>query len=172
MVHIYCGNGKGKTTCAVGLCVRCASYGKKVTFIQFLKNSSSGEICVLKNIENLTVKCFQENTDGFFFCMDEKGKSAVREETQKGFEYVRNMLESEKCDMIVLDEIGGCIENGLVSEDDILNLIENYGVKTEIVLTGRNFSESIKNSADYVSEICEIKHPYKKGIASREGIEY
>ncbi len=172
MVHIYCGDGKGKTTSAVGLSVRCASYGKKVSFIQFLKNSSSGEICVLKKIENLTVRCFQETVDGFFFCMSEEEKKALKNETQNGLDFVEKTLISGSCDMLVLDEIGGCIENGMVSEREILNLIENYGDKTEIVLTGRNFSENLKNMADYVSEIREIKHPYKEGIPSREGIEY
>lgn len=172
MVHIYCGNGKGKTTSAVGIAVRCASYGKKVAFVQFLKNSSSGEICVLKNIDNITVRCFQETVDGFFFCMSEEEKKALKNETQDGFEFVKKMLGSGGCDMLVLDEIGGCIENGLISEDEILKLIEDYSGKTEVVLTGRIFSECLKNRADYVSEMREIKHPYKEGVPSREGIEY
>lgn len=172
MVHIYCGNGKGKTTAALGLSVRCAGCGKNIAFVQFLKNSKSGEICSLKSIENITVRCFQETVSGFFFSMSEEEKNALKSETEKGFEFVKSVLESQDFDMVVLDEIGGTIENGLLKEVEVLNLIKNFGQKTEMVLTGRKFPQSIVETADYVSEICEIKHPYNKGIKPREGIEY
>ncbi len=172
MVHIYCGNGKGKTTAALGLCIRCVGSGKNVTFVQFLKNSKGSEICFLKNIENITIRCFQETVNGFFFSMSDEDKKALKAETEKGFEYVQSILKSGESDMVILDEIGGAIENGLISEDDVLEIIKNFGVKTEIVLTGRKFPENIIKFSDYVSEICEIKHPYTKGIMPRKGIEY
>lgn len=172
MIHIYCGNGKGKTTAALGLSLRSAGCGKKVAFIQFLKDSKSSEICLLNNIENITVRCFQETVKGFFFSMSEGDKKALKAETEKGFEFVKNILKSGEFDMVVLDEIGGTIENGLIFEKDVLELITNYAKETEIVLTGRKFSEDIIKNADYVSEICEIKHPYTEGIKPRKGIEY
>lgn len=171
MVHIYFGEGKGKTTAAMGLCIRCAGHNKNVCVVQFLKDGSSGEICVLKDIKNVNVKCFQNDTKGFCFNMKDDEKEKLKCETAQGFLYAENVLKNG-VDMLILDEIGGALENEFVSENEVLELIEKYKDKTEIVMTGRYFPKNIIDRADYVSKICEVKHPFKKGAPNRCGIEY
>lgn len=165
MLHIYYGNGKGKTTASVGLAVRSAGAGMKVVFMQFLKNGSSSEISVLKKLENIEVICCEECSK-FTFQMSDSEKQTVFDAHDK---MIRYALESN-ADLIVLDEFLDAYNSQLLTADLADTLI--YSKNTELVLTGRNPSKKLIEYADYASEINAVKHPYSKGVRARKGIEY
>lgn len=164
MLHIIEGDGKGKTTAAVGLSVRAAGHGLRVLFIQFLKDDSSGEIQVLRSIPGITVRHCPVNF-GFTFQItgDQKRETA---------EAYRSMLdEAIRSDafLIVLDEAIHALNAGLLKKAQLEKLLEK---ECEIVLTGRNAPEWLTNRADYVSDIRNVKHPYDQGVQARAGIEF
>lgn len=168
LVHIYCGDGKGKTTCSVGLSVRAAGSGKKVLFHQFLKNNTSSERASLAKIPQITVVPGREFMK-FTFQMSE-------EELQKMREYNDAMLDklfamARDYDMLVMDESVYSIDKQLLSEEKLIQYLKEKPHSLEVVLTGRNPSEALKACADYVSEIRKVKHPFDQGISSRIGIE-
>ncbi len=166
MIHVYTGDGKGKTTAAVGLAVRFAGSGKRVAIFQFLKDGTSSELCILKNANINVIPC-QTETKGFFWNMKDDEKEKLKEETCKNFCLVEKLVEDY--DMIVLDELAGVITNGLVELGEIVEFLNTCS--KEIVITGRNVPEEIINKADYVSEIKCVKHPFDCGGA-KKGIEY
>lgn len=162
MLHLYIGNGKGKTTAATGLAARMSGSDGKVLFMCFLKNGSSGEIGVLKKFAEVKY-CYGGNK--FLFEMDLTERNKVRKD-------ILNMLESVDAsayNLVVMDEILDCISENIISEDEIASFLS---ADTEIVLTGRNASDKLKEKADYISEIVKIKHPYDNGVAARKGIEF
>lgn len=162
MIHLYIGDGKGKSTAAAGLCVRMAGYGKKILFAQFLKNGKSGEISILEGFcDILCDNC----CDGFLWSMDEKKRTQAKRKIK---ELIKS-IDCKKYDLVVLDEILDCISENIITEDECLSLLNGC---CEYVLTGRCASEKLKSTADYVSEIKKIKHPFDKGCSAREGIEY
>lgn len=162
-IHVYTGDGKGKSTCAAGLAARFAATGKKVAFFQFLKCDASGECESLKTV----VDFYQtEGVFGFLFQMDEAEKQQVKIKTERLWQKAKRT----PCEMLVLDEILGAVSEGLIAEGDVLQFIKN--VASEVVLTGRNASKSILDAADYVTEMKKIKHPFDKGENAREGIEF
>lgn len=184
MIEIYHGDGKGKTTAAIGLAVRAAGRGVPVIFVQFLKNDSSGEVGVLRSIENITVlhsdvfcgfagrmtdKQKTEVRDGYSVLLDEI-ECELRKKTEIMNETIRKAADISA--LVVLDEIIHACNFGLADETEILALIERYvDLKVEFVLTGRHPSELLTERADYVSEIKKCKHPYDTGMLARVGIE-
>jgi len=168
-VHIYCGDGKGKTTAAVGLVVRCAGGGGKVIYTSFLKDNTSGELNILRGIKNIELI---ENPSSmkFFGRMNSEEKAELAGLYSKRMEYIRSVLENG-CDMAVFDEAMAALNYGLIREETLLNIIDSFRNNTEIVLTGRNPSEKLIEKSDYVSEIKKIKHPYDRGVFARKYIE-
>ena len=169
LIHIYCGDGKGKTTAAVGLAIRAAGSGKRVMFAQFFKDGSSSEIGVLQTIENIqTAHC--NTVRGFWKRMDDTQKA------QASKDYTRFLAEivmlAKDADLLVLDEIVSACNHGTVTETVVLDFLHDKPTGLEVVLTGRNPSEALLELADYVSEMRKVKHPYDCGIAAREGIEF
>ena len=167
MIHIYCGDGKGKTTATIGLSVRMAGYGKKVLFMQFLKGSYTGELEILQKSENITVMRCDKNY-GFFRSMTDSDKENIIRCHNENLEFVLKNMDS--FDMIVLDEIFAAYNYDLADREGVKEIVEKY--KGELVMTGREPQEWFVEKADYVSEIKKIKHPYDKGITAREGIEF
>lgn len=162
MIHLYIGNGKGKTTAAAGLAVRAAGHGAKVLFVQFLKNGSSGEIAVLNKFTEVK---YSRGNNKFLYEMNESEKQQV----QTDIVNILSNIDVSAYNLIVMDEVLDCITEKLISENDISKFFQT---ETEIVLTGRNASDELREKADYISEIVNIKHPYNKGIKARKGIEY
>lgn len=171
LIHIYCGDGKGKTTAAVGLSIRCAGHGIPVLFTQFLKNGDSGELCILDTIPSVHVEKCPEKM-GFTFQMDEEQKKAASACLSEYFGKIRHLSETGAYGLLILDEILDACGSGLLDEEVMADFLENRPDSLEVVLTGRNPSEKISGMADYISEIRKIKHPYDRGMAAREGIEY
>lgn len=166
LVHIYTGNGKGKTTAAFGLAVRASGAGMRVSIRQFIKGKAYGEVKALSAIPGITVKqcgagCFIKN-----------GPSAAdRECAENGMRGAAFDILSGKFGLVILDEINITMKLGLVSPEDVIGLIKKKPAKVELVLTGRCCPKKLYRYADYVSDIREVKHPYRRGINAREGIE-
>ena len=171
MIHIYYGDGKGKTTAAVGLALRAAGSKMKVMFVQFLKTEFSGDRNVLKELENVTVtSCPTELKFTVDMTDSEKQQTAV---IFRGvFERSAAAALSERYDMIVLDEIFDIMNEGMLGEAQVLEFITNAPNSIEIVMTGHNPSQRFIDEADYVTEMKKIKHPYDKGLTGRIGIEF
>ena len=171
LIHIYCGENKGKTTAAVGLAVRAAGAGKKVLFVQFLKKGDSAELNILNNIPSLeTSVC--EKPYGFIWTMDEAEKARAQADFTLLFDEAAQKASREQYDLLVLDEILGAVSCGMVPEEKLLRFLKEKPADLEIVLTGRDPSDGLMELADYITEMKKIKHPFDKGIAARYGIEY
>ncbi|HJC31402.1 MAG TPA: cobyric acid synthase [Candidatus Anaerobutyricum faecale] len=167
-VHIYCGDGKGKTTCVMGLLVRAAGAGKKVLLHQFLKDDSSSERAVIDKLPGVTV-IPGAKMDKFTFQMREEELAALREENNARLDRIFAMAKDY--DMLILDESVYAMDMGLLSEDKVIDFLENKPRHLEVVMSGRNPSGRLKEHADYISEIKKIKHPFDEGLSSRIGIE-
>lgn len=168
LVHIYCGDGKGKTTTSVGLTVRAAGSGKKVLFHQFLKDNSSSERAILEKQPEITIVPGRE-MQKFTFQMDEEELNELRE-------YNNDMLDklfemAKDYDILVMDESVYSIDKDLLDEEKLIKHLEEKPFALEVVLTGRNPSQALMDHADYISEIKKVKHPFDKGVSSRMGIE-
>lgn len=170
-VHIYCGDGKGKTTAAIGLAVRAAGCKKRVLITRFLKTDRSGEVPALAQIPGIAVTpC--EKSFGFFFRMTEDQKKEAAVYYEELLERTLRKAEEESFDMLILDEIMAVMNFGLVKEARVLEFLKGRPEGLEVVMTGREPSEALIGLSDYVSEIRKVKHPYDRGITAREGIEY
>ena len=170
MIQAYFGNGKGKTTAAVGSAVRCAGCGNKVLFVQFLKNNDSAEFKVLEKTGVIDVLCSDEHYELYDNLNKDRTPALVKAYNKLLFEDTKN--KSASYQMIVLDEILDAVEYGYINEDALLELLSELKVQSEIILTGHNLTERIADVSDYISEIKEISHPYTKGVSPREGIEF
>lgn len=168
MVHIYCGDGKGKTTAAVGLAVRCVGGGGKVLFVQYLKDGKSSETAVLHNIGGVDVKKCPENMK-FVFEMTAEEKAELCRFYRGQFE--ETAKEAADYDMIVLDEVLHAVNMGFLPEEELVSFLDKRPCGTEIVLTGRDPSEALCQRADYITDMKKIKHPYDKGVDARKMIE-
>lgn len=172
LVHIYTGNGKGKTTAAVGLGIRAYGNGMKVLMVQFLKGAPTGEIQVLEQLKPNFTFYRGKPVKGFIWNMNEEQKAELKEITREDFQYARGSAMSGEYDVLILDEIMASISNGLIAVDDIAQLIRHKPEKLEIIMTGRNAPKELVELADYVSEINPVKHPFENGIPARKGIEF
>lgn len=168
LIHIYCGDGKGKTTAAVGLAIRCAGAGGRVMFFQFLKGNSSSERDIINRIDNIDVIDGIENMK-FVWDMNEKEKEEVCVQYRSIFNSM--IKRAGEYDMIVFDEIIPAVQYDFVTENELISFLHNKPGTTEIVLTGRVPSRRLCGMADYITEMKKIKHPYDSGITARKGIE-
>lgn len=165
-IQVYTGNGKGKTTAALGLSVRAVCSGKKVFFGQFVKGMKYSELDAVKFIPNFTMEQFGSNT----FIVG-KPSNADIETAREGLKRVEEILLSGEYDLVVLDEINIAVFFQLFSVEDVLGLLDKKAPGTEVILTGRYADERIIERADLVTEMKEIKHYYTKGVQARKGIE-
>jgi len=167
-IHVYTGNGKGKTTAAIGLGVRAAGDGLMVLMIQFMKGRRYSELDALQHLKNFTVVQFGRDQ----FVSKEHPEQIDIDLAQKGFAYAKDMIHNHSYDMVILDEINVAVDYQLIAIDDVLSLMKEKPESVELVLTGRHASPEVIKLADVVSEILEIKHPYQKGVLSRKGIDW
>jgi cob(I)alamin adenosyltransferase len=169
LIHVYIGDGKGKTTAAVGLSVRAAGRDMKVLFAQFLKTSETGE---LRCLEQIGVGVLRSDLVlGFTHQMSETAREACRGEQRKLLDRIGEILQTEKIDLLVMDEVIDGVNSGMLDEGALRSFVEGKGEDLELVMTGRRPPEWIIAAADYVSDIKKVKHPYDRGIKARTGIE-
>lgn len=170
MLQIYCGDGKGKTTAAVGLAVRGAGAGLNVRFVQFMKGGYTSELSVLENISDLDVRrCDKEY--GFYGGMSENDKLEITLCHNKLLEFAFSGEVNAK-KMVILDEFCAAYAYGLMDRALAERLILENKNKAEVVLTGREPAEIFLKAADYISEIQCQRHPYKRGVLARKGVEF
>lgn len=170
LIHIYCGDGKGKTTAAVGLAVRCAGRGNKVLLVQFLKSRDSGELYSLAKLPDIEVMRGKESKK-FTFQMNEEEKHALLIEHNKMFEQVLAKIKNGGYSLLILDEVIGALNAKVFEMPKLIEFLRHKPENLEVVLTGRNPAPKLVEIADYVSEMRKVKHPMDKGIMAREGIE-
>jgi cob(I)alamin adenosyltransferase len=169
LVQVYTGNGKGKTTAALGLALRAVGHGLKVLVIQFMKTDTNyGELKSTQELlPYLTIKCMGRDTFVSKSCPDPEDIRRARE----GFALAKRAMQNKEYDIVVLDEINMAVDYGLVPLADLLELIDSKPETVELVLTGRNAKPEIIEKADLVTEMVDRKHYYDKGVPARKGIE-
>ncbi len=166
-VQVYTGNGKGKTTAAMGLAMRAAGQGLAVSIMQFMKGRDTGEIASLNTLGIELVRA--SHSEKFFHMMTEDEKAALRTDAQAVLRQVEAWLD--KIDLLILDEALGALTCGVIELDELLHIMDNRG-GTEIVITGRSAPDEIIDKADLVTEMREVKHYLQSGVSARKGIEY
>lgn len=171
LIHIYCGDGKGKTTAAMGLGMRAAGRSKKVLLTQFLKSNKTGELNSIEKLSEFFHVVKGVPAKKFVWNMNEEEKLEVKKEHTNRFREVTKKAIEEEYDLLILDEIIATINRDFVMLTEVIDFLKNKPTGLEVVMTGRNPKEELIELADYVSEIKAIKHPYNKGIKSRVGIE-
>ncbi len=171
MIQLYTGNGKGKTTAAIGQAIRAAGAGMKVAFYQFLKAGKFpvSEEKILNLIANIDFIRFNQASPLF----DPKVRpEELAEQVEMDLTLIESDIKSNGYDMIVLDELTHLINLGVVEEKKIIKLLKSAPKKLEIIITGRNASKGLLKLAGLVTEMKEVKHPFKKGVKARKGIEF
>src|SRR3989338_6765640 len=165
-IHIYTGDGKGKTTSAFGLALRAIGAGYRVYIIQFMKGQNYSELKMLRRLPKLNFKRFGQKS---FVHLPAAKKDTVL--AQKGVDLAKQVLKSRKYDLVILDEVFVAAFFKLIKYSDIAGLIKIKPKNVELVLTGRKATPEMMKLADYVTEMREIKHPYQQGVKARRGIE-
>jgi len=166
-VQVYTGNGKGKTTAAIGLAVRAAGAGLRVYFAQFIKQQKCSEHTALERFRDLIeVKQF-----GAGLIIGRKPSEEDRRIAREGYDEIGRVLRAQAYDMVILDEVNIAVHQGLISVDELLSLIKNRPEGLEMVLTGRYADQKIMDAADLVTEMREIRHYHQQGVEARRGIE-
>ena len=165
-IQVYTGNGKGKTTAALGITLRALCAGNKVFFGQFMKGQDYSELKAPTYFKNLTMEQFGNPT----FINGKPSQDDI-ERARKGLERMKEILESAEYDMVVFDEINTTLFFHLVEVEDVIAVLDLKPEKTEVILTGRYAPQEIIDRADLVTEMKEIKHYYNAGIEARIGIE-
>ncbi len=172
LVIVYTGNGKGKTTAALGMALRAVGYSRKICMIQFIKGSwHYGEMDSSKRLEPE----FEMTAvgKGFVGIVDDKSPRADHEEVaREAMKICREKILSGRYDLVILDEINYAVNLGLVSLDEVVGLVKSKPERLDLVLTGNHARPEVIGLADLVTEMREIKHPYRAGIKAKRGIDF
>lgn len=170
-LHVYTGDGKGKTTASMGLALRMLGYGKQVLIVQFMKHPNSGELKALQQLPGAHIH--QGATmNRFTYQMDEEELQRTKREQTAEVERIIEEIHRIQPALTVLDELAVAIANYLVPREDAFRLIDEALKTGEVVVTGRGASEALMDKADYVSVIQAKKHPFNEGLPARKGIEW
>ncbi len=170
MIHLYFGDGKGKTTAAVGLATRALGSGFPVIFVQFLKGRLSGEI---ESLSKLGAVIFRgKSGEKFFSKMNDDEKSQTKKISVQNFEDAISLVQKNQRALLVLDEVCAAVNYGVLPQSLVESFLQNLPKELEVVLTGRNPPASFVELSDYVSEMKKIKHPFDLKIPARRGVEY
>jgi cob(I)alamin adenosyltransferase len=171
-VQVYTGNGKGKTTAALGQAIRAAGNGLKVYMLQFLKTDQTGELEIAQLLaDHFQIFRFESKKD-FFWKLSDEEKLVLKTEIDTAYSFAMDVIKNNRCDVFILDEIMAVIKNGLLTQQQVIELIDNKPMHMELILTGRNLPDVICDKADLVTEMKPIKHYMQKGVCARQGIEY
>ncbi len=168
LIMVFTGDGKGKTTAAVGQAMRALGHGYRVYMIHFMKGRDYGEFLATEKMANLTI--VRAGRDSFV-CR-EKPDPVDAELAREGFVKAEKAVMSGDYDLVVLDEINVAVDYGLIAEEDLISLLKRKPEQVSVILTGRNASPELVKIADMVSEVLAIKHHYDQGADCCKGIEY
>lgn len=170
LIHIYTGDGKGKTTAGVGLAIRFAGSGGRVLYTQFLKNDTSSELSILDALEPITFLPSGKSF-GFTFRMSEETRQQAAAHYTAYLEQIIREVEQQSYGLLVLDEILVADREHFIPHDRLLSFLSHKPDTLEVVMTGRNPARDLCELADYISNIKKQKHPFDQGIPARKGIE-
>lgn len=171
LIHVYTGDGKGKTTAAVGLAVRARGHNLKVCYVYFHKDPERwkyGEHKILGEI-GVDVIGFAEKHPHFYKSLK---AGEIRKECLKGLEFIKMAYQKKRYDILILDEINISVRDGFLKEKEVMDIVRAKPEKLELILTGRGAAKNIIKKADLVSKIEKVKHPYDLRVQRRIGIEY
>ena len=171
LIQVYTGDGKGKTTAALGQGLRACGRGLKVCMVQFLKSGDTGELHSVEKLHPLFEIYRFERERGFFWTLSAEEKQQLKEDIDRGFSFIKSVIDKDECDILIIDELLGVLGNRLLEIDQVVELLKAKPGTMEIIVTGRNVPDKLLELADLVTEMKEIKHYYNKGIPAREGIE-
>jgi cob(I)alamin adenosyltransferase len=172
LIHIYTGDGKGKSTAALGLGLRACGRGFRVWLVQFLKGRDTGELAALQRLTPDFVVCRNQELKKFVKDLEARELAQVYAATRKLWEEALVVAQTGECDLLILDEIMAALHSGALFLPEIVTFLTRKPSALEVVLTGRNAPPELVELADYVSEITAVKHPYQQGLPARRGIEY
>ncbi|MCL2163426.1 MAG: cob(I)yrinic acid a,c-diamide adenosyltransferase [Oscillospiraceae bacterium] len=172
LIHVYTGDGKGKTSAAIGVAVRAYGSGMNVRMTQFLKSSHSGELETFKELGDRFELMRGKSAKKFVSMMSDEEKAGCREEMKKLFACSVDSLQERAIGLLILDEALGAIKTGMIDLGEVLSFLGSKPEKLEVVLTGRDASTELIELADYVTDFRAVKHPIDKGISPRKGIEF
>ncbi len=171
LIHLYYGEGKGKTTAAMGLALRAAGCGKRVLIVQFLKGRPSGEVELLQSLPGITLLRGKELKKFSWEMSEEEKQGALRLDNEL-METAFQKARQGECDLLVLDEALGACGCGLLGEEALLAFLRGKPKELEVVLTGRGPGSEMLELADYATEMRKEKHPYDQGVQARRGVEF
>ena len=172
MIHLYTGEGKGKTSAAIGLSIRAAGRGFQVCFAQFMKGNDTGELHVFERLPNVTVLRSEKNF-GFYHAMSESDRAELAEIHDRMLDRLLEMAESGACRVFVLDEVTYPVKWKLLDMEKLKRLLEfGKSEEIELVMTGRDAEERLRDAADYLTEMACVRHPFERGTEARRGIEF
>ncbi|MBN2728205.1 MAG: cob(I)yrinic acid a,c-diamide adenosyltransferase [Bacteroidales bacterium] len=166
-IHLYSGNGKGKTTAAIGLAIRAVGAGKQILFAQFVKGLPYSEHEALKRFPEIELKIF-----GRECFIDKDPEPDDYKAARDGFEFLKNHIKQNNFDLIILDEINIALYYKLLEINEVVSTIEVWKQRSELILTGRYPPKELELISDLHTEMLEHKHYYQQGIQARKGIEY
>jgi cob(I)alamin adenosyltransferase len=172
LLIVYTGNGKGKTTSALGMCVRAVGYDWNICLIQFIKGSwKYGELKGLKRLEpNVELHVVGE---GFVGIIDDtKSFEEHREAARKGVSLALEKIRSGKYQLVILDELNVAMKLGLVTDEEVRSILDARSETQHLVITGRDAADWLQDQADLVTEMREVKHPFQKGVLAQKGIDW
>ncbi len=172
LIHYYFGNGKGKTTAALGLMIRAAGYNKNVVIVQFLKDWKCGELQSFSHLPNICVLRGKSSGGNFVFEMTDKEKEETKNIHNENLRRALEIQKKGQCDLLVLDEVVDAYNLDLLDNTLFENLLENKPEALELVLTGHELNKYVCERADYVTNMQKIKHPFDAGVSARKGIEF
>lgn len=170
MIHYYYGDGKGKTTAAMGLAIRALGRGQRVHIVQFLKNAPSGEAMLLETLPGVQLSR-GTGSSKFIFQMTTEEKEEMARIQINNLRQGCDAVKEDACDLLVLDEVGDAASLGFVNMQELKQFLKAFGSRIEIVMTGHSAVLPLIELADYVTEMQKQKHPYDQGVAARIGVE-
>lgn len=168
LVQVYTGDGKGKTTAAMGLGLRAVGAGLKVCMIQFMKGRRYSEIDAIEKLKGFTVVQFGRDE----FVSKKDPEKIDIDLAHEGLEYAKKIVKEGKNDVVILDEMNVALSYNLIPLKEVLQLIKDKPSNVELIMTGRYAPEALIDAADLVTNAGEVKHPYQKGVQSRKGIDW
>lgn len=171
-IHIYCGDGKGKTTAAIGLSVRSCGRGWPVVLSQFLKGSTSGELNVLRNLPNYHYVEAPTTTCKFVFQMDDQEKMEYGQQVRQHFADTVEAVKKYHAKLLVMDEVLDAVAMGMLSDEALAEFLRNRPEDLEVVMTGRAPTPYTDPLADYITRMQKVRHPFDKGLNARLGVEF
>ena len=167
-VHVYTGDGKGKTTAAIGLAIRAAGHDRRTYIGQFMKGRDYGELTALRHLPQITIRQYGDPK-----CIRKEEVTATHvAHAEAGLEQARTAMLSGRYDIVVLDEVNVALWFGLLTEAAVLSLLDERPPAVELILTGRRAPRAILDRADLVTEMTEVRHYYSAGVLARKGMEY